>query len=164
MLEPGFFNQVEDHRKNNIYCVPLSSTKLPDIIHHADLFVIAERWHKYTAFNAKPLFSLGTLEFRHFQATESLADFTRWLTCLDTFFAVCGELRDLDFSFEVLLTMYTRIFRSAPDAATKEHLLLTYQEDLVNRSVFSAKTLTTRIKEFKADKGASSKEMVKFAD
>lgn len=78
LLEPLFFNAVADHRQNNIYCVPVSATNILKYV-NAEVGEMVERWHKYCAFNVKPLSQYGTIEFRHLQITDDHAVFETWL-------------------------------------------------------------------------------------
>jgi len=78
LLEPFFFDAVADHRQNNIYCVPVAATNILKYV-NADVGEMVERWHKYCAFNVKPLSQYGTIEFRHLQITDDHATFETWL-------------------------------------------------------------------------------------
>lgn len=85
LLEPIFFNYVNDSRKNNIFTVPLSSTHMLRVILESQDFGLSqltylnEKWHKYTALNAKSLCERGTIEFRHFEITSNYVRFAGWL-------------------------------------------------------------------------------------
>lgn len=81
LVEPLFFNFVGEERLNNIYCVPLNYTYLPNR-YKLSLPELVQIWHKYTAFNIIPLTTLGTVEFRHLFGTGDKAVFTKWLTAL----------------------------------------------------------------------------------
>lgn len=151
MLEAGFFNIVAAHRRNNIYCVPLSATSLPRKIVCKDLYEVAHSWHKYTALNAKSLEKLGTLEFRHLQATEDSTLVEYWLRCIDKLFDEGERAQRGDLSFQEVLMMYERVFGYAPTKEIVETLLLAHQEDVVNRCHVPAKTLIKRIQEFKKE-------------
>lgn len=78
LVEPLFFDFVAEHRRNNIYCVPLSCTNMLTSLQNSLPYVV-EHWHKYTAFNVKPLEQYGTIEFRHLEATSDTAKFSEWL-------------------------------------------------------------------------------------
>lgn len=151
LLEVGFFSAVADHRQNNIYCVPLSATNLPSrlCLIDDDIYDLSEKWHKYTALNAKPVTKLGTIEFRHLQATDSTADFLNWLDIIEKLF-VCGEIALSDtLTFTDVLGYFQRIFTRLPTDSEHQAMMLAYQEDVVSRHAVDFGTLTQRIKHFK---------------
>ena len=87
LLEPLFFHFVGEDRQNNIYCVPLNYTYMPSI-YKDDLVGMRKKWHKYTAFNLKPIMcepecpGLGTVEFRHLYGTNDRTIFVNWLSAI----------------------------------------------------------------------------------
>lgn len=88
LYEPLFFNFVGNERKNNIFCVPLNYTSLPNT-YKGSLQIMHKAWSKYTAFNICPLGPgkdgsecHGTIEFRHMYGTSDPAIFKKWLTIL----------------------------------------------------------------------------------
>lgn len=149
MLEAGFFAVVDEHRRNNIYCVPLSATSLPRRIQNGCLHELVDHWHKYTAMNAKPMYQLGTLEFRHLQATENPTVFANWLGLINNLFDEGERAATMDITFPHLLQLYQKVFEKPPTEDIKATMMLAYQEDVVNRCKVSAKTLIERIKMFK---------------
>lgn len=78
VMEPYFFEACAEHRQNNIYCVPISATNMLKKVSD-DPHSLLENWHKYCAFNVKPLGQYGTIEFRHLQSTSDHAVFENWL-------------------------------------------------------------------------------------
>lgn len=83
LFEPWFFEFVGTERENNIFCVPLYYTYLPNH-YNKGVDYLVEKWHKYTAFNLKPLRAgdkpaFGTVEFRHLYGTGDEQVFTTWL-------------------------------------------------------------------------------------
>lgn len=78
LVEPLFFEFVGNGRKDNIYCVPLNYTYLPNY-YNKPFTKLRDQWHKYTAFNILPVNTLGTVEFRHMYGTNNLETFTKWL-------------------------------------------------------------------------------------
>lgn len=85
LLEPLFFKYVGAERQHNIYCVPLNYTFLPSI-YNKDATGMYAKWHKYTAFNLKPVKDIGTVEFRHLYGTADKEVFTTWLNALKQLF------------------------------------------------------------------------------
>ena len=79
LVEPFFFRAVNKSRQNNIYCVPLAATNLLFRSQNETMERLTEIWHKYCAFNVKRLSDLGTIEFRHFEATPDTNKFREWL-------------------------------------------------------------------------------------
>lgn len=79
VMEPYFFDAVDSHRHNNIYCVPLFSTHMLSNLVVLSLPKLCLNWHKYTAFNIKCLSQFGTIEFRHLQCTMDKDIFARWM-------------------------------------------------------------------------------------
>lgn len=79
LLEPLFYHFVEPHRRHNIYCVPISWTSLPKHLKRLPIPTLHSKWSKYTGFNILPLTELGTIEFRHMEATYSTEKFRHWL-------------------------------------------------------------------------------------
>lgn len=154
MLEPQFFNEVADHRKNNIYCVPLAATRMPSYIQRKSFMNLPGAWHKYTALNLKPITTFGTVEFRHLQATENSQEFFRWMRIIYNLQQASRELRTADISWEELLQLHERVF--ACPAILLDDLSLTYQEDVLNRNTWSLSLIQQRIKESKQKKCAES--------
>lgn len=91
LLEPLFFAFAGEKRQNNIFCVPLFYTYLPSL-YKKDINQLHEAWHKYTAFNIKPLGysnsgpALGTIEFRHLYGTSDVKILDTWLSILEEFY------------------------------------------------------------------------------
>jgi hypothetical protein len=88
LYEPLFFKFVGDERKNNIFCVPLNYTSLPNT-YKSNLVAMHKAWSKYTAFNICPMgpgkdgsACHGTIEFRHMYGTKDPEVFKKWLTTL----------------------------------------------------------------------------------
>ena len=81
LFENVFFNFVGPVRANNIHCVPLNYTYLPNK-YSRPLTELVETWSKYTAFNLCPVRTLGTVEFRHLYGTGNFAIYKAWLTLL----------------------------------------------------------------------------------
>jgi hypothetical protein len=88
LYENFFFALCEQGRRDNIHCVPLSETFLPNY-YSKELGFLVEKWHKYTALNILPLMKLGTVEFRHLQGTGDTVLFGEWLTALDNLWTLC---------------------------------------------------------------------------
>lgn len=88
LFEDFFFAIVNQDRRNNIHCVPLTETFLPQIYRY-DLTRYVKNWHKYTALNVLPLLKQGSIEFRHLQGTNDAQLLSEWLTTLDNLWQIC---------------------------------------------------------------------------
>jgi len=78
LFEPVFFAYAGPARKHNIHCVPLSFTLLPK--HYpGKIEYLIDAWSKYTAFNLKPVRTIGTVEFRHLFGTGDKQVYQQWL-------------------------------------------------------------------------------------
>lgn len=95
LVEPLFFKFVGTTRSNSIYCVPLNYTFLPSV-YKKDIIGMIASWHKYTAFNIKPMNELGTVEFRHLYGTNDKEIFTKWLTALKEIFEWVRDTENWD--------------------------------------------------------------------
>lgn len=85
IFEPLAFAYVGEERKNNIHCMPLGSTHMPNYYGNSLENLVGDgKWHKYTAFNLLPLRELGTVEFRHLGGTDDPERFRTWLDFIQT--------------------------------------------------------------------------------
>lgn len=87
LYEEFFFKLVDEHRKHNIHCVPLTETYLP-AYYKSELATLIGKWHKYTALNIKPLSEQGTIEFRHMQGHNNPELLDKWLRSINNLFEV----------------------------------------------------------------------------
>lgn len=94
IFEPLAFAYAGTERKNNIHCMPLNSTYMPNT-YHKPLPDLIEGWHKYTAFNLLPLRELGTVEFRHLGGTADTVRYEEWLKFICTLWTAAHEIGSL---------------------------------------------------------------------
>lgn len=147
ILEPEFFAFVHESRRNNIYCVPLAATQMPKYIQRLPtLGNIVESWHKYTALNVKCLSELGTVEFRHLEATENECTFRQWLGFIHQLKEATRAFPD-NLSWDNVHVLHHFVFSKPMEQV--EDIKASYQEDLINRLNISPKMLAERIKESK---------------
>lgn len=147
ILEPEFFAFVNKSRRNNIYCVPLAATQMPKYIQRlSTLGSIVEHWHKYTAVNVKCLSKLGTVEFRHLEATEDVGKFELWLSFIHQLKEATKTFPD-NLSWDNIHSLHYFVFSKPMEQV--EDIKTSYQEDLINRLNISPKMLAERIKESK---------------
>lgn len=90
IFEPIFFAFAGSERKENIHCMPLSSTHMPNHYSMPTRHII-EKWHKYTALNLLPLSELGTVEFRHLYGTNSVDVFGTWIDMIETLWTAAQD-------------------------------------------------------------------------
>ena len=81
LFEPVFFKFAGDARKHNIHCVPLGHTLLPSN-YSKSITSLVDNWSKYSAFNLKPVKTIGTVEFRHLYGTGDIKVYQQWLSML----------------------------------------------------------------------------------
>ena len=81
LFEPYFFMMVNPNRKDNIHCVQLNQTTLPEF-YKRPLEVLTSKWTKYTALNLLPLKEFGTIEFRHMHGTSDAVLIESWVRTL----------------------------------------------------------------------------------
>lgn len=88
ILERVLFNFVKGDRDGNIFCVPWSESLIGSKILSSPDVLIAEgrySWRKYTALNILPLYTQGTIEFRHMPGTadrELILDWCDIIGCM----------------------------------------------------------------------------------
>lgn len=74
-FEPIFMSFVEETRKENPYCYPITTLN-PDVLQNNGLFAPEL---KYCAFNTGPVTTYCTVEFRGLEGTQSLVKIRRWI-------------------------------------------------------------------------------------
>ena len=82
LYEEFFFAMVNQDRRTNIHCVPLTETFLPQLYKNG-IHIMTKQWHKYTALNVLPLATQGSIEFRHLQGTDDPELFNEWVSTLN---------------------------------------------------------------------------------
>lgn len=137
LYEEFFFMMVKPIRRDNIHCVPLTETHLPNL-YRRDLNGMVDRWHKYTALNIKPLKELGTIEFRHLHGTGDVEEFTVWLQVLENLWNL-GQRVTIDAKVlnkkELLDLWFAAIFAPAPAILAYRHSLF----DITRNSLIDVK-------------------------
>lgn len=90
VFERVLFNFAGGERDKNIFCVPWYETNLTQGIVNSLITQGPEalrRWQKYTAVNLLPLFTYGTIEFRHMPGTNNLEKILNWVNIIGCMFA-----------------------------------------------------------------------------
>ncbi len=78
LFEKLLYQYAGRRRNKNIYCVPISETRLATGFAHNSIQMISD-WRKYTGLNLLPLASYGTVEFRHMHGTFDVAKLCGWI-------------------------------------------------------------------------------------
>jgi len=102
IFEPLAFAYCGETRKQNIHCVPLNMTHMPNNYKYG-LQSIINKWHKYTAFNLLPLVDKGTIEFRHLYGTADTNKFRTWLDFIETLWTTAHNMDQ--FNVDMLLDL-----------------------------------------------------------
>ena len=137
LLEEFFFAMVDNTRRGNIHCVPLSETFLCNY-YNTGLNNMIQRWHKYTALNLLPLSKLGTIEFRHLQGTDDSNLLEEWLLAIDKLWQTGQKVKvdeALLTNHDALLDVYHLIFNHSK----KVMALTPCFDDLTEASVIDVK-------------------------
>lgn len=77
VFERLWYKFVGKQRIKNIYCVPITETRLLRVLGTHGLMPTV--WQKYAGLNLKPLGEYGTLEFRHMHGTADVAKLSIWI-------------------------------------------------------------------------------------
>jgi len=118
IFEPLTFNFAGPTRRDNIHCMPLNSTHMPNLYSHT-LETIHSKWHKYTAFNLLPLSELGTVEFRHLYGTDDQHVFKAWLDFIATLWYSAMKMGEFKREYLTDLTLLREV---QSNLMTKEFL------------------------------------------
>lgn len=108
VFEKLLFRFAGADRDKNIFCVPWSETnlnyqRLLDVSEKGDINQF-KSWQKYTALNLLPLFSIGTVEFRHLPGTHDQEKILNWVNLIGCLFeyATSHTLKETQDTFKSL--------------------------------------------------------------
>lgn len=91
VFEKLLYAFIGNERDKNIFCIPWDQTMITystlDSVLGAKGIQALKTWQKYTGLNLLPLFSLGTVEFRHMAGTNDLEKISIWLNLIGSLFA-----------------------------------------------------------------------------
>lgn len=162
VLEKVLFNFVKADRDKNIFCVPLGESIIASKIMVSSEALIQNanrKWRKYTALNLLPLYTQGTIEFRHMAGTHDLEFILQWCEIIGSLFKYAREhkfedvtktLKDLNTS-SAYATFMQEIFRGDLYEALAVGPYREYLEDgVINMKVMLAGS--------KEDKAVKSKD------
>lgn len=116
LFEPCFFAMVESKRRNNIHCVGLDQTNMSEHYNRSLPFIVG-KWHKYAAFNMKPLQTIGTIEFRHMEGHNDPARFAQWLLTLKNLWSIAQmmPMQESVLTKQGIEHAFDLIFKDAPN-------------------------------------------------
>lgn len=86
VVEEVLFKHVGRYRDTNIYCIPWYQSKacsrwVRSLCADGDLPPPRD-WQKYAALNYAPMYTQGSVEFRHFYGTHNMEEITKWINIL----------------------------------------------------------------------------------
>jgi hypothetical protein len=125
LYEEFFFMCTIPSRRENIHCVPLTETFLPQY-YSLKIESLCNKWQKYTAMNTKPLSNLGTLEFRHMHGHNDVVKLQQWLTLLEKLVKLGATMPEMDRKWltnDKILEMFLELFNHIPEHTYWKHLL-----------------------------------------
>lgn len=83
IFENSLYRLVEEERRGSIFCIPLQETQLiSELFINKDIQRKKVYWQKYCGINLLPVFTMGTLEFRHLHGTKNIDFICDWVTLL----------------------------------------------------------------------------------
>lgn len=86
VVENVLFKFAGIHRRNNIFCVPITETSLFRVLNVENTQHLGNTfegiWQKYTALNLLPITTFGTVEFRQLPGTNDVTKICIWLELL----------------------------------------------------------------------------------
>lgn len=94
VFEDLLFEFAGGGRDKNIYCVPWSQTSLSyNFVNRVMKGVTTVRnWQKYTALNVLPIWSQGTVEFRHMGGTNDVNKIINWCQLIGCLFEYAKKI------------------------------------------------------------------------
>ena len=124
VFEKLLFRYAGADRDKNIFCVPWSETNLTyqrllDVSEKGDINQF-KSWQKYTALNLLPLFSIGTVEFRHLPGTHDVEKILTWVNLIGCLFeyATTHTLKETQETFKSLNS--NSLYEQTLDSVFKE--------------------------------------------
>lgn len=142
LFEEFFFAMVKPIRRDNIHCVPLTETHMPDW-YNKEIVAFQPRWHKYTALNLKRMGDLGTMEFRHLHGTKDSKELDTWLHVLENLWKLAQrvEVNEHTLSSKQMVTEW---FEAIFFPADKVMMLRPSLFDIIRNSLIDVKFSTIK--------------------
>lgn len=110
VYERCLFEWIGNDRDKNIFCVPWYTTNIPYSILTGDQSRQLNkwrRWQKYTALNLLPIFTQGTIEFRHMAGTNDLNKIIKWCNIIGKMVSYMRKRKDSSETAQVLMELNT---------------------------------------------------------
>jgi hypothetical protein len=82
VFEDALFKFAGEHRKHNIFCVPLRYINISWNVQSPSFESVIHGWKKYCALNLLRLHDFGTIEFRHMEGNEDSNRILTWVYLL----------------------------------------------------------------------------------
>lgn len=136
IVERVLFNWVNPERASNIFCVPWYDTNLQHAMFDEKFKPEKmKHWLKYTALNLLPLYSYGTIEWRHMHGHCDTEKLFRWLRIISCFyrFARKSSLKDVKEFFQDLNT--SSEYRRFVDSVFQEEVAFIYEQPTWERDL-----------------------------
>lgn len=136
IVERVLFNWVNPERASNIFCVPWYDTNLQHAMFDEKFKPEKmKNWLKYTALNLLPLYSYGTIEWRHMHGHCDTEKLFRWLRIISCFyrFARKSSLKDVKEFFQDLNT--SSEYRRFVDSVFQEEVAFIYEQPTWERDL-----------------------------
>lgn len=127
LVEHCLFEWVDHERSNNIFCVPWSQTNLTyRVLEDREDMTRFKRWQKYTALNLLPLYTQGTIEWRHMNGHCDVNKILEWCQLIGHIYAF-ALTTPLEKVKEHLLTLNTSSqYRNVLEMIFQERAFLFY--------------------------------------
>jgi len=127
--ESLLFNWVNPERADNIFCVPWSQTNLSFQIFDGKRDIRKFRnWAKYTALNLLPLYSYGTIEWRHMHGHSDVAKIVQWLQIISCFYRYARKVKIDELKDTLVNLNTTSHYGMFVDMVFQEHANFIYQQ------------------------------------
>lgn len=139
LTEHLLFRFVEDHRRDNLFCLPMYSAEyngecLQNLWDERPGKLLDN--FKYSALNVSTLYSFGTLEFRHLEGTTDIKKIDTWLGLIEKITGSYHDFRSVKDVYETYKVgredFFRRVFgdlwKSIPDGDDDEKADLNFSK------------------------------------
>lgn len=136
IVERVLFNWVNPARASNIFCVPWYDTNLTHSVFTEKLDPNKfKNWMKYTALNLAPLYSYGTIEWRHMHGHSDKEKLFKWLRIISCFYRYARQntLKEVSEFFQGLNT--TSQYGRFIDLVFQEEVAFIYEQPTWERDL-----------------------------
>lgn len=133
IFEKVLFDWIGDGRSQNIFCVPWSETTLnyniiPRLVKGPTEL---KQWQKYTALNLLPMFTLGSIEWRHMSGQFNETKILQWMRLISRLFMWVRN-NSFDVTNEVFIDLNTYShYRDVVEQVFQEEAVLLNSPQLI---------------------------------